>query len=89
MQELNVELARQRALNLIFDEYQKIPERDLELIDFKQIRSNWVVTFKSQDFPDVLMIVEYDSGAKQTHTHLYVRHTRASAVNREAVLFEI
>lgn len=89
MAELNVDLARQRAVNLIFDEYQKVPERPMELIDYKEIRRNWVATFKNQEFPDHLVIVEYDAAARQTHTHLYQRRTRSSAINREAVLFEI
>ena len=89
LKELNIEMGRQRAMNLIFDEYQTIPERDLELIDFKEVGRNWVATYKSPDLPDLLAIVEYYEQSKQTQTHIYERRTRASASAKEPALFEI
>ena len=82
---LTVEFAKQKAISLIFDEFQQVPERGLKTLDYKEIRNNWVVTFSAPDFPDLLVIVEYDASSKSVYTHIYQRRTRSSEIDRSTL----
>lgn len=91
---LHLEAARQQAINLIFDEFQKVPETAMEITDFKSVGRNWVAVLKNEQFPDVLMIVEYVAPREGVTpgsylTHLYERRTRASHVTYDKPLFTL